>query len=213
MAQYFKNFPKTIYSLENKVNGVDSVTSIVSRFALEQSFKQNTSVYEKYNIQESDTPEIIAHKYYGDVYRYWMVLYGNTNIIDPQWDWPLNSQQFTIYLQNKYAEDAGGANNVLAYTSQTVHHYEKIITTTDNDSNTIAIKNIEVDHDTFLEIIPFTETRTFSDGTSATMSVSSKIVSIYEYENYLNEAKRNIKIINSAYASDLETQYQVLVNQ
>jgi len=33
----------------------------------------------------NDTPEIVAEKFYGNSYRYWIVLLSN-NIIDPQWD-------------------------------------------------------------------------------------------------------------------------------
>ena len=60
MAKYFNKFPKTFYTLQSLPYGADVVTNIISRYSLEQSFKNNTSIFEKYNVQESDTPEIIA---------------------------------------------------------------------------------------------------------------------------------------------------------
>ena len=65
MAKYFNYFPKTFYSSNNSTTGIDTVTNIIARFSFESTLKQNSSAFYKYTIQDSDTPEIIAHKYYG----------------------------------------------------------------------------------------------------------------------------------------------------
>jgi len=88
MSKYFNYFPKTVYSTANNLTQTDIVTNITSRFGFEQSLRENTSAYYKYSIQDGDTPEIIASKFYGDPEKHWMVLAYN-NIIDPQWDWPM----------------------------------------------------------------------------------------------------------------------------
>ena len=72
MAKYFNYFPKTFYSTQDVVRSVDTVTNITARFSLEQSFLDNTTIYLKYDVQESDTPEIIASKIYGSSERHWM---------------------------------------------------------------------------------------------------------------------------------------------
>ena len=113
---------------------------------------KNPLVFYQYSIQEGDTPEIIADKYYGDSFRYWITLYSNPNIMDPQSDWPLTSQQFLIYLNDKYATAANGSSNVLSYTQGTVHHYEKIFTSYDDETQTTAVKSVEVDLDTYNNI-------------------------------------------------------------
>ncbi len=87
MSKCFSYFPKTVYTLDS--SNADAVTSIVSRFGFESSFKNNTAVYYEYNIQDSDTPEIIASKFYGDSEKHWVVLMLN-QIVDPQFDWPLD---------------------------------------------------------------------------------------------------------------------------
>ena len=48
-------------------------------------------------------------------------------------------------------------------------------------------------------------------GNKVTMIISRNAVSIYDYENGINEAKRNINLINSTYVSQVEKQYQTLV--
>jgi len=106
MSKYFNYFPKTIYSLDDDGTKFDSVTNIIARFAFEDKLKQNSAAFYKYEIKDSDTPEIIANKYYEGSERHWIVLLFN-NIIDPQWDWPLEDRTLNEYIDNKYS-----ANNL-----------------------------------------------------------------------------------------------------
>ena len=207
--RYFNSLPNITVSDSN--NNSMLMKNLMVRTQLIPKLSKNPLVFYKYSIQDGDTPEIIADKYYGDVYRYWMVLYGNSNIMDPQFDWPKNSTQFTQYMQNKYAVAANGVNNVLSYTQGTIHHYEKIVTTVDNSTGTTAIKSVEIDEDAYLSLNPFSQTQTFPNGTTVTYSVSGDAISIYSYESNLNESKRDIQIINSTYVTEMETQYQSLV--
>ena len=65
----------------------------MARASVIPSVLNNALVYYSYDVQDGDTPEIIAYKYYGDVNRFWIVLYCN-QLNDPQWDWPLSSNKF-----------------------------------------------------------------------------------------------------------------------
>ena len=105
MAKYFNYFPKTFYTSNNDVNGVEAITNIISRFAFDSQLKENTSAFYPYQVQDSDTPEIIADKYYGNVEYHWVVLLFN-NIIDPQFDWPLKSDTLIDYIDKKYTANA-----------------------------------------------------------------------------------------------------------
>ena len=186
--------------------------NLLIRTGLIPQLAKNPLLMYRYAVQDGDTPEIVANKYYGSPFRYWITMYGNPQMMDPQSDWPLSTKNFTIYLQDKYATSANGTANVLSYTLGTVHHYEKVITTIDNTTKTTAIKVVEVDQDTYNSIIPLTTTSTFPDGSSITYTVEPNAVSIYNYEDQANESKRNIDLINSTYASAIETQYQSLVS-
>jgi hypothetical protein len=46
------------------------MTNIMVRVSIIPQILNNLAIYYQYDIQEGDTPEIIAHKYYGDSYRY-----------------------------------------------------------------------------------------------------------------------------------------------
>ena len=56
MAKFFNYFPKTFYTNDNKPKGLDTVTNIISRFAFEQSLKENSAAFYRYDIQDIDTP-------------------------------------------------------------------------------------------------------------------------------------------------------------
>ena len=203
MAQYFKNFPKTIYSLENKVNGVDSVTSIVSRFALEQSFKENTSVYEKYNIQESDTPEIIAAKLYGSSERHWMVLAMN-DIVDPLSDWPLDYRTFIKFVTDKYSANASPGQTGLEWAQGHTHSYVIVETRTTVGSSDYIESRVIVDANTYANTAISTSTVTLADNNQVTIEISKETQSYYDYELEENENKRQIKLLKPEFAYPLE---------
>lgn len=205
--KYFNSLP-TINN-QDAFGNVQQLKNLVVRSKLINKLADNPLIYYKYTIQESDTPEIVAYKYYGDSYRYWLVLLSNETL-DPLWDWPLTSRQFGEYLNDKYSA-AAGAQPVIEYTQLTVHHYEKVITTYDDSTQTTVVKNVIIDEDAYTSLIEKTTERSFSYGSNITYTVSKKAVSIYDYEDNLNESKRDIKLINSNYVSDLETQFQVLM--
>ena len=207
--EYFSSLP-FLTTTDGNGNSI-VLRNLLVRTGLIPQLAKNPLLMYRYAVQDGDTPEIVANKYYGSPFRYWIALYGNPQMMDPQSDWPLSTKNFTIYLQDKYATSANGTANVLSYTLGTVHHYEKVITTIDNTTKTTAIKVVEVDQDTYNSIIPLTTTSTFPDGSSITYTVEPNAVSIYNYEDQVNESKRNISLINSQYTTQIETQYQSLV--
>ena len=207
--EYFSSLP-FLTTTDGNGNSI-VLRNLLVRTGLIPQLAKNPLLMYRYAVQDGDTPEIVANKYYGSPFRYWITMYGNPQMMDPQSDWPLSTKNFTIYLQDKYATSANGTANVLSYTLGTVHHYEKVITTIDNTTKTTAIKVVEVDQDTYNSIIPLTTTSTFPDGSSITYTVEPNAVSIYNYEDQANESKRNISLINSQYTTQIETQYQSLV--
>jgi formate dehydrogenase assembly factor FdhD len=137
------------------------------------------------------------------------VLLAN-QITDPQWEWPLTSQQFNLYLNDKYSTVAN-SNTVLSYTQSTIQQYVKTITTTDSISSNTTSLSIIVDQPTYTLIQTGSTTQTFSDGSSVTETITKNAVSIYDYEINLNESKRNIQLINKNYAYEFEKQLHSLL--
>ena len=207
---YFDTFPLVIAS-DYKNNAI-LLTNLMARVQIIPSLLRNPLLFYSYDVKESDRPDIVANKYYDDSNKYWMVLFAN-EIMDPLYDWPLTSQQFDAYLKNKYSQAAGGDAFVLTYTTSTVQEYRKTITTYDSTSLETTTKTVVVDLTTYNSITTGSVTQTFSSGASVTRTISKTPVSIYDYEMELNEAKQNIKLINSSYSNQLEKDLKTLMAQ
>lgn len=221
MAKYFTLFPITPYSVDaNNKNALDIVTSITTRFAFEPTLKQNISLFSPYLIKDSDTPESIAYKIYGSSERHWIVLSFN-NIIDPQYDWPLNYKNFTNYVNLKYA--ANGAANATVQTGlqwaqseNNVHSYYQINTrkppVTLGDSKTI-IEKIQIDANAYTNLVTSTSNYTLQSGEIITETVTKQKLTYYDYEMQKNEDKRSIRLLKPSYATQVFEEFKRLLER
>ena len=218
MAKYFNYFPKTFYTSSNlnSISGLDIVTNITSRFSFAKSFKENSVVYYKYDILDSDTPEIIASKFYGSSEKHWVVLLLN-DIIDPQYDWPLQSDTLIDYINTKYStvEYANTANTLVTGLSwaQNISHvqsYYKIITRASADGTDI-VEKITVDANTYANIAATSISYTLNNASSITQTVSKTTQTYYDYEVELNEAKREINLLKSEFVSEVEKEFKRVI--
>ena len=115
---YFDNFP--IIPYDSVGNGdYKLVTNLLKRVGLRAKVKTNALLFDTYNVQEGQTPEMIADKLYGDSNLHWIVMYVN-NITDRYHQWPLTTPQFLSFINDKYSNPDG------------LHHYE--ITQTSGDT-------------------------------------------------------------------------------
>lgn len=222
MANYFNFFPVTFYSSgANNSTSLDIVTNITSRFAFEESLKENSSAFYPYDIKESDTPESIAYKIYGSSERHWIVLMFN-DIIDPQYDWPLTYDQFTEYVDKKYQgpqyanNTTTGAGLSWAQNVSNVQAYYKIIKrnpkATTSDNKTITEK-IQVNANTYANVVASTTEYTLSNGTKIIETVSKEFATYYDYEMQLNEDKRKIKLLKPEFAADVVKEFKDIIAQ
>ena len=99
MAKYFNFFPQVFYAQDSGLKSLDVLTNLTTRFTFEEEFKTNTSVYYKYDVEDGDTPEILAYKIYGSSEKHWVILLMN-DIVDPLYDWPLKQQNVINFVNN-----------------------------------------------------------------------------------------------------------------
>jgi hypothetical protein len=207
---YFDTLPK-IVTVDNNNNPVIA-TNLLSRASIIQNLLVNPALFYTYDIQDGDTPEIVASKYYGDPYRYWLVLFSN-QILDPQWQWPLSSVQFESYMEDKYGALAAGNNQTMvAYTQTIVQEYRKIYTSYDSTTANTTTINYTIDQNTYTNLITGTQTVNLPSGASCTITIEKTPIDLYTYEVEQNEAKRTINLINSIYAGQFEQQLDSLMN-
>ena len=97
---YFSEFPIIKYDSVGDKNFKD-VTDLLKRVVVRAKVKANTTVYNSYNVKEGETPEILAHRLYGDSELHWVILLVN-DITDRYHQWPMNYIQFLTYVNDKY---------------------------------------------------------------------------------------------------------------
>lgn len=107
---YFSYFPQGYYDLLGDKNP-KIVTDLMRRVKIRSKVINEASLYDLYDVQDGDTPESIAFKWFGDANLHWVILITN-NLTDRYYQWPLTQEQFDNYLTSKYSNPDG------------VHHYE-----------------------------------------------------------------------------------------
>ena len=134
---YFERFPLYAYDLEDTQNQT-LITDILRRVNLKSNVAANTLVFDEYNVQDGEQPDIVARKYYGDSELHWIIV--TVNNITSRYDWPLDQVALSEFVNDKYDNPNG------------IHHYEinatsgdttkKLIVASDTDGAT-AITNYE----------------------------------------------------------------------
>ena len=140
--------------------------------------------------------------------------------MDPQYDWPLNSREFTNYITNKYGS--------ISAAQSSYHHYEKVIrreesltglitetrfvinqaNLTSNLSNTLS--TVPYDYYTGLAEEQSVITVNMGSGKTVIETTSRDRITNYDYEVSLNEKKRAIKIIRPEYYSQIMDEFRAL---
>lgn len=210
MSRYFSYFPKTLYSVGEDTN-YDTATKITTRFAFEQSFKNNTSVFYEYDIQEGDTPEIIADKFYDNPERHWIVLLLN-DIVDAQHDWPLDQRTLEKSINEKYISFANVSigQTGTTWAKQNYHSYYQVITKTTTTKAKSVIK-LSIDANTYANVTSSLETLTLGDGEVITIETTKERQSYYHYEVEQNEAKRKIKLLKPDFITAVENEFRTII--
>jgi hypothetical protein len=199
--QYFKALPRIYYTDKNGIT--ITYKNLLTRVNIIPSILNNPMAYYQYDIQEGDTPEIIAYKYYNDIYRYWIVMFSN-QLLDPQWDWPMSQSVFNNYLAKKYNFN----------TNATVHHYEKVLTQINSETFLPESQTIEISFDEYNLLYNKsgkTTSYNLQNGDTTSITTQLNAVSYYDYEMRLNESKRSIKLLNAIYVEQLENEMKNLL--
>lgn len=215
MAKYFEYFPKVLYSADKARYGdYEYITNIMFRLKIIRQVLSNASSYYKYVIRDYDTPETLADKAYGDPELHWVILYAN-DIVDPQYDWPLNYRDFQNHIKDKYGS--------IETAKTTYHHYEKVIeryhsstdlTTTTRilvDNDKLTDNDLTVPYDTWTNLTATQAVDTWEvSGDTVTQTVYRNEVTYYDWEMEENEKKREIKMIKKEYIPQIRSEFQSL---
>lgn len=102
---YFEKLPFIPYPINGTYRVLRDITLNI-RFRREVI--ENKDIYAEYDIEQNETPEIIAEKLYGDPNLYWIIMLFNQRY-DYVEDFPLQDWVLDEYIQRKYG--IGNENN------------------------------------------------------------------------------------------------------
>ena len=183
MANYFRNIPKVkydIYGTEPKK--YRNVTNIMKRISFKPSVIEEISDYYPYRVNDGERPDTISYQRYGTVAYAYLIMLVN-DIYDPLFDWPLTAQQFEKYLISKY----GSVSSAMG----TTKYYYQIVraeVARTGTSERIPVVKFIVDQTTYDAL---------DAGVQSTQTA-------YEWEDELNDDKRNIKLIQASLIQDID---------
>jgi len=197
-----------------------------------EELQEKFGTYDEYDITDSDTPEILAFKLYGDPELHWIILHFN-NILDARFEWPQTTNNLVSYVQGKYANING------------IHHYEDANQKEVNGNITLnattfsginagnAIINLSQDGVGFitskpsaLSIVVTTTKGGFKSGDQIALATNNLItanvttttinsgipVTNFVYEDRENELKRRIKLLKPQFIERVIREFESKVS-
>jgi hypothetical protein len=243
VSSFYDLFPKINYDIENRrlQPQYEQVTNIFYRLGIVRDVINNIGSYIVYDIEDGDTPEIVAHKVYGDAGGFWLILLAN-NIMDGQFEWPLDPNSFNQFLIEKY----GSIENALI----TPHHYEKVITRRNTRTGFESVTRFVVNEERLTNNMPddvpfsyYSPTTPLTDldegvpfeatldsgnlaltgeliqptiytinGEPIEIITKGEMVTQFEYETRLNDERRSIKVIKKEYYVQIQDELKAMLS-
>ena len=194
---FFEYLPKEYYILEDNKNSLDVVTNITNRFKINDAIKTNASSFYDYVVADGETPENLAHRFYGNSNKHWVILMMN-DIVHPQFDWPMSDISLNKFIETKYEVEANGSP-VLSWTKSNTKAYYRIEKRANPISKLARREVIEIDANTYANVITSSSNITLESGDVIVYSTEKLTESYYDYENKMNESKRKIKVLKPEY--------------
>ena len=185
MSNYFNRLPDFDYVSrlpDAKISDYTRVKNLFKKGKLRDDIFQDLTFFTKYQIVGNDRPDNVAFKEYNDSNLDWVVLQSN-NIINIQTEWPLSQRDFDRYMLEKYSTYDNLYNGI--------HHYETV--ETKNSKGVVIIPGGQQ--------VPSDYSVTFYDDKLEQMITSSEKVTVtnYQYEEKIQENKRNIFLLKPDY--------------
>ena len=186
---FFRNYPIR----ELKQDGVTKKIVDLSRYVRSSNdLLVKKYEYFDYEINGSERPDQVSYKNYGSTEFYWIVFVIN-NIRNIWTEWPLGQEEFESYVVNKYGSIAAAQ----ASTYRNLAEKDIYKASTASLDELIIADGEAVD-------------ATIISDYSLVSGTDYKVVSDYEREMDLNNAKRNIKLIKKSLISSIKHELKTL---
>jgi len=188
MSNYFRRVPNFEYVNrlpDAKIGDYNIVKNFFKRGKLREDIFQDLSFFTKYQVEGDDRPDNVAFKVYGDSNLDWLILIAN-NVVNIQTEWPLPQNDFDRFVLDKYGDYE------TLYSG--IHHYETT-EVTNSQGVVIVPAGLQVASDYTVTYYDY-----FID---SLVNVRDAVIPVtnYEYEENIENNKRNIFVLKPAYIS------------
>ena len=158
------------------------VKNLFKRVKVPEDIFGDVTNFTKYQILGDERPDQVAFKIYGDQYLDWLILLSN-NVLNLEHEWPLTEQSFYKYLLSKYTSESN---------FNAVHHYE-----------TVEVKNSKgmIMINKGMEVPQTYSVKYYDDGSLVSATNITEAVTNYEYEEKIQNSRRNIFILKPIYVT------------
>ena len=186
MSNYFRRLPDFEYVSrlpDAKIGDYIRVKNLFKKGKIREDIFENLAFFTKYKIVGDDRPDNVAFEVYEDSSLDWLVLTCN-NVLNIQSEWPLPQQQFDNYVLGKYGDYDTLYNGI--------HHHETV-EEKNSQGVTIVPAGLEVQSNYSVSYYDY-----FIDSQVTKNNLVVPITN-YEYEEKLENNKRNIFLLKKDY--------------
>ena len=183
--KYFSQVPDFQYvsRLPNaSISEYIKVKNLFKRGKLKEDIAADATLFTKYKVKGDDRPDNVASEVYGDANLDWLVMLCN-NVVNLQSEWPLLQAEFDRYLLDKY----GSYENL-----NLIHHYETI--EIKNQMGVVLVpEGLTVESDYSITYFDWVDEKEITQ-TNIVTPITNE-----DYENKLDDEKRNILLLKPRY--------------
>jgi hypothetical protein len=186
MPSYFRQVPNFEYVSvlpDAKIGDYLPLKNLFKKGRLREDIFQNLAFFEKYQIKGNDRPDNVAFEIYNDSTLDWVVLLSN-NIVNVQTEWPLTQDNFDRFLIDKYGDYDTIYNGIHHYVTEEAKNSQGVV---------IVPAGLRVNEIYFVSYYDY-----FIDQEITTPNLSIPVTN-YEYEEELENNKRNIYVLKPSY--------------
>jgi hypothetical protein len=188
MSNYFSQVPNFEYVSrlpDAKIGDYAIVKNFFKKGKLREDIFQNLAFFTKYQIKGNDRPDNVAFETYQDSSLDWLVLICN-NIINIQTEWPLPQTDFDRFVLDKYGDYGTLYNGIHHYETQEIKNSQGV---------TMVPAGLQVEPNFSISFYDFFDDIQVDVGPAETVIA----VTNYEYEEKLENKKRNIFLLKPRY--------------
>lgn len=238
--KYFKHYPTIDFDVKNDGELIEA-KDIFRNIRVRDNSDEAVTGYEYYYINDQDRPDVLATKLYGDATLYWLFWMVNDQFATYN-DWPKSQSILERFIARKYSGKALVSNQqsdivsssdskflqgekVVGSTSSAFGYVTKIDPTNKqlilNDVQGVFQVNETVTGSQSSKSFTLSSVRNFSDSPhhyinsdgNKTTSETTTMVTNSEYEQTLNDSKRNIRYIKTDFVPQLLREFKSMIRE